>query len=477
MGFSVASPQGASTILAELSLAEAQAAQEVEGLTLPQELADVETLQQQALKQAEAQGTLRGESKQFVCVKEQGTYTSQKLADSLFDMNRPAHLKLADPKNALHHLSFKESAVKEKTFKTLEPHPQNLEGKSHQQTGAQTAARTLPQFQAYDKAHRAAQQALDKGQLPQSPARIRENSLKQQQSTSTKTLEQRVHKELDRKQGEPRKAAEGRELSRPSSERQAELHQQQQRTEKNPQREQRDEEEGFADGGQRQSQQESGEEGDHSSGTVRAIDATFSKQLAIYAAEESILSEIFKMRVSQFDVLILFIEIMKLDIKGREQQKLARRHERELQLMHMQKVVENFKDQGNWQLQSSLGAGVLGIISGILPIAGHMKGDWILEKLGGFFSSLRDMKKDQFFKNLHKITQSMSEMSRNTGQIQTSFAESHRTFDQHMSDLYRSDWDESTRTMEEIKDNWKGIENFLYQSLQMYHDSIRSLYS
>ena len=87
------------------------------------------------------------------------------------------------------------------------------------------------------------------------------------------------------------------------------------------------------------------------------------------------------------------------------------------------------------------------------------------------------MDKDKIVKMITKVTFSMSEMQKNTGQIQSTFAEGHRTLDQHMSELYRADWDESTRTMEEIKDNWKGIENFLYQTLQMYHDAVRSLYN
>ena len=71
----------------------------------------------------------------------------------------------------------------------------------------------------------------------------------------------------------------------------------------------------------------------------------------------------------------------------------------------------------------------------------------------------------------------MSEMYKSTGQIHQSFSEGNRAFDQHMSDLHRTDWEENTRTMEEIKDSWKSIENFLYQTLQMYHDTIRQLYS
>jgi hypothetical protein len=176
-------------------------------------------------------------------------------------------------------------------------------------------------------------------------------------------------------------------------------------------------------------------------------------------------------------VLILFLEILKLEIKDRELEKITRREERALQLSHMQKVVDNYKEQGKWTMTTSIGAGILGIVSGICPIVGYMKGDWIVQKLGSFFDSLQGMKKDQFFKSITKMTFTMSEMQKSVGQIHNSYSEGNRTFDQQMSDLYRADWEERTRSIDEIKDTWKGIENFLYQTLQMHHDAIRQLYA
>ncbi len=475
MGFSIGGSQNTSTILAELALSDGGDAQEMEGLTVPQELPEGETSQQTK------EGMLRGGSKEFAFVKQQGSDLARQLSDSLLDMQRPQQNKLADPKSPLHHLSFKENLLKEKMFKTLETHTSHLEKKQSQE---QTPSQTSRQAQ-HDKAHQAARQVLKEAQTPPTAARIRENSLKQQQSSS-RTIEQRVHKELKKSEGDKapqRRANEGQlranERQTPSlQERYDKNLDKNEEREQKRERERREEEEGFADGGHQGSGQDDSSEGAYESDRVRTIDKAFAKEFNTYAAEESILSQIFNMRISQFDVLILFLEIMKLDLKSRELQKLARQSEREMQIMHMQKVVENYKGQGNYQLFSSLGSGVLAIISGLAPVLGHMPvGDWLIEKLGGFISSLRDMEKDKLVKMVTKVTFTMSEMQKNTGQIQSTFAEGHRTFDQHMSELYRADWDESTRTMEEIKDNWKGIENFLYQTLQMYHDAVRSLYS
>ena len=391
-------------------------------------------------------------------------------------MNRPQQNKLGDSKSPLHHLAFKESSIKEKNFKTLETHSSHLERNASQE---QRLNQTSKQPQTpYTKAHQTAHQALKEAQIPPTAARIRENSLRQQQSNS-RTLEQRVNKELNKSNNN--KGENLREASRQHHIAERPAPSLQERLDKNEEREQKrereqKEEEGFADGGRQGSGQEDHSEGEYRSDPISARE--FVKEFDTYASEESILSQIFKMRVSQFDVLILFIEIMKLDLKNRELQKLARRGEREMQLMHMQKVVENYKGQANYQLFSSLGSGVLAIVSGVAPVLGYTPaGDWLIEKLGGLISSLRDMEKDKIIKMATKVTFTLSEMYKSTGQIQNTFSEGHRTFDQHMSELYRADWDESTRTMDEIKDNWKGIENFLYQTLQMYHDSIRSLYN
>ena len=126
---------------------------------------------------------------------------------------------------------------------------------------------------------------------------------------------------------------------------------------------------------------------------------------------------------------------------------------------------------------SSIGSGILSIFSGICPIAGHMKGDWIKEKLGGVFSSMRNIPTDTLFKGITKVTFAMGEMYKSTGQIHNTFAEGHRTFDDFMKEDNRTKADERTRTLEESKDSWKGYENCLHQILQMEHEAIRQLYS
>ncbi len=190
-----------------------------------------------------------------------------------------------------------------------------------------------------------------------------------------------------------------------------------------------------------------------------------------------LLSQHFGYRVSPVAVLILFFDCLKLMIKSREQEKFFRRDEREQMIAQMQKVVDNFKTQAKWVLTSSLGSGVLMIVSGAAPIAGHTSGDFILGKLQGIFSPLKGMEKDLFFKNVAKMTYAMGEMYKSTGQIQNTFSEGDRNKAQHLNDMARLDSEECTRTLEEIMQEWRAIENFLNHQLQTDHETVRALYN
>lgn len=472
MGFSVTNPTSGSSLLAELQLAQGQGASEADGLTPP------EVVDPEGGEDPSTQGFLRGEAKSYTFIPQEGGKVLQTFVEYLTDINRPSQQKSLDSKTGDHHLSFKENLIRVKELKVTETTQQKADGKDRGE--GKSSVKIL------DTAH----SALAKAALPASARQLRETPAIKQQQTQAKTLEHRIRHELKREESarphteSSRKNSESKKQTKESERERETAQPRMERSDKNEEKEQRqhkrkrDDEEGFAEGNREGNQQHSPEDEKRRNKTEK-IDENFAKEFASYAAEESILSQIFQMRVSQFDVLILFIEILKIDIRSREQEKLARRKERELQLLHMQNIVDNYKTQGKWLMMSSLGAGILSIVSGIAPIAGHMNGPWILQKLGSipFFSGLRDMDSNQFFKGVTKITMAMSEMQKSTGQIHNTFAEGNRTFDQHMSDLHRTDWEENTRSIEEIKDNWKGIENFLYQALQMYHDSIRQLYS
>lgn len=188
------------------------------------------------------------------------------------------------------------------------------------------------------------------------------------------------------------------------------------------------------------------------------------------------LSTLVGTRISHFDVLLLFFELMKLEIHSQEEEKLARRKEREAQLQYLEQEIKNFKAQAKWLLFSHIGAGVMGIASGALPIIGHMKGDSILNAASSVFSSLQGAKKKEFFENLSKMTFAMSEMQKATGQIYGTSAEGDRTRYNRFADLHKTDQEECTRTLEQLQERFRQTERFLAELLQMRHDVTSQLY-
>lgn len=232
------------------------------------------------------------------------------------------------------------------------------------------------------------------------------------------------------------------------------------------------EEEGFAENSRDKEKQDQEEEKETS---PKIETLPLSRQVVSFSQETSSLSLIGH-RISHLDILLLFIEVLKLALRGKEQERISRWQERELQIKHMMAVVDTYQYEGKALLSASIGSGILAIISGICPIAGLLGGEKIIEKLSTVIKSLRGADADKLFKAGAKITEALSAVQKSTGDIKKTFSEGKKAFEQHMADLHRTDAEENTRTMDEIKDAWRNIESFLHQALQMQHDAVNQLY-
>lgn len=433
--------QPSSTILAEITLANNQEAEEV----LPQE----EAFLPEMPEQLPDLGCLKGEEKVYTFSQEEPTQFSQKCQDYLSDVSRPNDQKMTENKEQPLRLA---KQFQKKELKKLEPQKQPLTEKSEKPQGEK---------KSFVKTHETSKGTFE--------TRFAKSTSTMKSSQTPSSLQRKVEKELTQKEGRQKveadtKRAQFTETKRPSEDVKEEHYRK------------KDEEEGFAEQQHKQQQEDPPEE-EGESFKIEKTQKAFAQEFENYAAERSILSEIYNMRVSQFDVLVLFLEVMKLAIKDREQERIARGVERELQIKYMLEVVDNYKQQSKTLLMTSIGAGVFGIVSGAFPVIGHLKGGWIKDKFGALSESIRKLDNKDFIKSATKITQTMSDMQKSAGEINTRFAQGSLTYSENMSGIHRSDWDENTRTMEEIKDHWKSIENFLAQALQMYHDAIRQLYS
>jgi hypothetical protein len=200
-------------------------------------------------------------------------------------------------------------------------------------------------------------------------------------------------------------------------------------------------------------------------------------ELENYLNEEAKeLSAMLGEKVSHFDVLMLFIELMKLEIEAQDGDRIARRQERAAQLAYLEKEVKNLKTQSKWQLFSHIGSGIMGLISGASPIVGHMKGEAIIGGLSRVFTSLQGIRKKDFFDGIGKMAGAMSESQKAMSQIQGTSAEGERTRFNKLGDLHRSDQEESTRSIEQLQERIRQGERFLIELLQMRHDVTSMLY-
>lgn len=411
----------------------------------------------------EQTGFLPGSTgKQYTFIPQKGTPYSQKISESVSEAPKPSkETKSFDSKGEARTLS--DSITKSLTTKSVQVLKSEKPSTDKQIETPRTAT--------HEKTDQAGRASLERPQArppatrPQQQMMARQAPIQQKSAGKSPVVTSKAHKE---------KANESKKEQTKSELRKAEKHEQQVET-----RKAQEKEDGFVELERAKREDEDSGDSDNKITGVEKKGIDPEEFIAYASSESKLLSELLNMRVSQFDVLVLFLEVMKLSLKGREQERSSRMEERRLQLEHMQNMVDNLKQQGKWMLFANLGAGVLSIVSGVAPIAGHMKGNWILDKVKmiPFMSSLQDVGKDKFFKGVTKITFAMSEMQKSTGQIQNTFAESSRTFDQHMTDIHKTDWEENTRTMDELKDEWKGIESFLHQTLQMYHDATRQLYN
>jgi len=160
----------------------------------------------------------------------------------------------------------------------------------------------------------------------------------------------------------------------------------------------------------------------------------------------------------------------------------------------MEEIIENFKAQGKNALQTGIAAGVLGIASGLCPIVGHMNGEWVMHNiigglgdglgrlpLGRFLADglneLSTMEKDKCFDALSNMLRTMSDGSKTTGEIHKTFSQGPLTHAQHMSEIHKTDENQASHSMQEMKEDWKSVEDFIHRTLQMYHEAARQLYN
>lgn len=112
----------------------------------------------------------------------------------------------------------------------------------------------------------------------------------------------------------------------------------------------------------------------------------------------------------------------------------------------------------------------------LLPLIGECAGEGIIGILRNVSTKFNDTQSKTFFEGFGKTLTSLSQLMDTSSKIYELKSTADRTLHEQYKDLLRMETEEQTRTIEEIKENWRNMENFLLQLLQTEHEATRSIY-
>ncbi|AAD19156.1 type III secretion system translocon subunit CopD2 [Chlamydia pneumoniae] len=195
-----------------------------------------------------------------------------------------------------------------------------------------------------------------------------------------------------------------------------------------------------------------------------------------FALSESQLSVLAGKRVTNLDVLRICTELMKLMLKSRANDTMTRLEERELMEREAHELAASYSRQAKYARWLGIATATLGILGAIAPMVGEISGDSILGFVQRISGRFKDATAKTFFKGIGKVFTSLSQLTEAASKVHELSESAVRAVAEYRKEVFRMRQDEVTRTIEEVKDNWKSMDNFLLNILQTEHDAARSLY-
>lgn len=179
-------------------------------------------------------------------------------------------------------------------------------------------------------------------------------------------------------------------------------------------------------------------------------------------------------KVTNVDIIRLCYLLYAMEVESQEGERSSRMADRADFIKQNLEMVANFKEQGNWSLATKVGAGVMAIIAGIAPIA--LQNNWLWEKFANNFDSIKKLTQQKFAVQAGKILSAMAELQKHTGEIHNTFADGRKHSSQYKSELARTDSDEATRRMEDVKRHFQDLAGMLLEEMRNADATARALY-
>lgn len=175
---------------------------------------------------------------------------------------------------------------------------------------------------------------------------------------------------------------------------------------------------------------------------------------------------------SEQSMMSIIFDLIKLGITLEEIDKAYSHMLRNYIVSHMLKVVDNFLNQSKMLLYACIASGVLGIVGGLLPIIGLMKGNSILKFFSKYFSSLQGAKQEKVFSSLAHTFRAGANTADMSTRVNESQANSLKTYDETMSkqfELRHQEYEKNHDTRIRRKDSYFSmIERFIEQWWQFF---------
>lgn len=195
-----------------------------------------------------------------------------------------------------------------------------------------------------------------------------------------------------------------------------------------------------------------------------------------FALSEAQLSQLLRIRLNHLDILRICAEIMKLMLNSREQDLLERRTTREHFMREAKNIASSFARQAQITKWLGIATATLGIFGAVSPLIGEVGGEGLLNVIRKATGGWQRASSKTFFEGMGKICTSLSELAKVSSTVYDLRANAVRTIAESYKELFRLEHDEMLRSIEELKDHWRNMDNFLLQILQTQHDAVRSLY-
>lgn len=181
---------------------------------------------------------------------------------------------------------------------------------------------------------------------------------------------------------------------------------------------------------------------------VAPLSDRYDLEAAKWNSENAQISNALGTRVTNYQVFLMIIELMKLETESTYQLRSSRKMDRQLQLEAIEKVVNGYKEMSRDLLMTGIGSAVMGLLGAGLSIYGEMGGEGLFKLLGNVYKPCASMDPTKTLSSVSQMLYSMRDVGNTTAQAQQCFAQGNISKFEHGAGIRREEESNATREKE-----------------------------